>query len=485
MNLPSRRAIEAELRYRAEHKLEFFYPETGPLRRELYVKHMQFFEAGFKFNERLLMAANRVGKSEGVGGYELTLHLTGNYPPWWKGRRFARPIAAWAAGKDAKTTRDIIQLALLGPGPQYGTGMVPRETILNTTPKPGVPEAVETVRVKHVSGGYSEVQLKSYDSGVESFYGTKKDVIWLDEECELSIYAECLVRTLATVPGEPNGIIMFTFTPLWGVTEVVKEFMQAGPDSQKCMVNAEWADAPHLDEKTRAQLYASIPPYQRDVRTKGIPQLGSGAIFPVAESEFVVEDFQIPAHWPRAYGMDVGWEKTAAIWGALDRENDVAYLTGEHYRGQAEPPIHAAAIRARGAWIPGLCDPAANASSQIDGQKLFDLYTKLGLKLNMAKNAREAGIYEVWTRLSTGRLKVFCSCRAWLDEFRIFARDENGKIVNEQKFHLMAATRYLLLDAIGQWHTGPRVLTEDEKLLKRAEMFSSWPGKDNLRWLGV
>ena len=64
------------------------------------------------------MAANRVGKSEGVGAYEITLHLTGKYPPWWVGRRFSRPVSTWAAGKDAKTVRDILQFALLGPGPQ-------------------------------------------------------------------------------------------------------------------------------------------------------------------------------------------------------------------------------------------------------------------------------------------------------------------------------------------------------------------------------
>ena len=81
--VPSRAVIEAELRWRTEHKIEQFYPDTGPLRRELYVKHLQFFEAGATFAERCFMAANRVAKSEGVGAYEMTLHLTGNYPPWW------------------------------------------------------------------------------------------------------------------------------------------------------------------------------------------------------------------------------------------------------------------------------------------------------------------------------------------------------------------------------------------------------------------
>jgi len=197
--LPSREMILAELEYRATHRIESFYPETGPLRRELYRKHMDFFEAGARHNERLFLGGNRVGKSEGVGAYECVLHLTGKYPAWWRGRRFGHPVAVWAAGKDAKTTRDILQLALLGSGPQFGTGMIPADLILGTTPKPGVPEGVETIYVRHISGGRSEVQLKSYDSGVESFYGTKKHVCWLDEECEPGIYSEVLMRTLSTV----------------------------------------------------------------------------------------------------------------------------------------------------------------------------------------------------------------------------------------------------------------------------------------------
>ncbi len=40
------------------------------------------------------MAANRVGKTEGAGGYEMTCHLTGRYPHWWEGRRFSGPVRA-------------------------------------------------------------------------------------------------------------------------------------------------------------------------------------------------------------------------------------------------------------------------------------------------------------------------------------------------------------------------------------------------------
>jgi hypothetical protein len=86
-----------------------YYPDAGPLCRALHPKHLAFFAAGAVHRERLFMAANRVGKTEGVGGYETTLHLTGDYPPWWEGRRFDRPISAWAAGKTGETTRDIVQ----------------------------------------------------------------------------------------------------------------------------------------------------------------------------------------------------------------------------------------------------------------------------------------------------------------------------------------------------------------------------------------
>ena len=328
--------------------------------------------------------------------------------------------------------------------------MLPADAILNTTPKVGTPEAVEMIYVRHASGGRSDLQFKSYDSGPESFYGTKKDVVWLDEEAEQKIYAECLMRTLATVPGEPNGIILVTFTPLWGMTELAKDFIQAPEDGPKCLITARWDDAPHLSKEAKDELYKSIPPHEREARTEGRPMLGSGAVYPVPESEIIVQDFAIPAYYPRAYGMDVGWSKTAAIFGAWDRDNDIVYLTGEHYRGQAEPPIHATAIRARGP-LPGFIDPASNASSQEDGRQLFQIYRGLGLDLRLAKNAREAGIYAVWTRLSTGRLKVFRSCVNWLNEFKTFARDENGNIMSEAKYHLQAATRYLLLDTLGRW----------------------------------
>lgn len=215
----------------------------------------------------------------------------------------------------------------------------------------------------------------------------------------------------------------------------------------KFTVMATWDDVPHLTEEDKKELWNSIPPYQRDARTKGIPQLGAGAIYPIAEDEILVEPFELPRYWPRCYGLDVGWNWTACVWAAWDQESDRVYYYSEHLRSGAEPAIHAAAIKARGDWIPGVVDPAARGRSQIDGQRLIDLYTDLGLFLAFADNSVEAGIMTTWERLSDGRLKVFNSLLNWRAQYRMYRRDEKGKIVKKDD-HLMDASRYLNMSGL-------------------------------------
>jgi len=208
------------IKVKQRNKIGAYYPDEGLLSRDKYPRHIEFFGLGRTHRERAFLAANRVGKTEGVGAYETTLHLTGNYPHWWNGRTFSKPITAWAAGDTSQTTRDILQEKLLGPKADIGTGMIPGDSILRTTPKPGVPDAIETIFVSHASGGTSELTLKNYEQGRVSFQGTGRHVIWLDEECDMGIYTECLLRTMTT-----NGLLICTFTPLLGLSEVVRYFL--------------------------------------------------------------------------------------------------------------------------------------------------------------------------------------------------------------------------------------------------------------------
>lgn len=210
------------------------------------------------------------------------------------------------------------------------------------------------------------------------------------------------------------------------------------------LVRAGWDSAPHLDEKAKAELLESIPPHMREARTKGIPSLGSGAIYPVAMEDIEVQPFEIPKHWPRAYALDVGWNTTACIWGAKDPQDGTLYLYTEHYKGKVQPFEHAIAIKARGEWINGTIDPAARGRAQEDGKRLIDSYIELGLRLTPAKNAVEAGIYEVWRLLTIGQLRIFSTLQNLKAEMQLYRRDENGKIVKTFD-HACDAMRYLVM----------------------------------------
>lgn len=441
------RLLEEELEYRERTRFLTYFPEEGPLSRHRYAKHTLFFRLGARMNTRAFMAGNRTGKTV-AGSFEVTCHLTGQYPAWWDGARFEGPTEWWVAGDTRETTRDILQAALFGLPERLGTGMIPGDSLGAVTWRQGTAKAIDTALVKHVTGGWSRIGTRSYDQGREAFQGTARHGIWLDEEAPEDIRNECVLRLMTT-----QGHLIETFTPLKGITKVVMLYMGEGAESDvdagvtvrdgRVMVMAGWDDAPHLsaDEKTR--MLSETPPHLRDARAKGVPSLGAGAIYPVPESEIVTDPFRVPPHWPAVYGLDVGWKRTAAIWGAHDRDTDTVYLVSEHYRAQAEPVIHSHAIRARGEWIPGVIDPAARGRNQSSGEQMLRLYRDQGLDLAEADNAVEAGLYDVWQRLSTGRLKVFRTCTNWLAEYRVYRRDEKGRIVKEND-HLMDATRYLI-----------------------------------------
>lgn len=187
-----------------------------------YPKQVEFHAAGATYRERLLMASNRFGKSE-CGAAETAIHLTGRYPAWWVGKRFSHPVEAWAAGVTNETTRDIVQAKLIGPPErkeEWGTGYIPASAIGEIAPSRGIANAIDTVSIRHASGGWSSLQFKSYERGREKWQGTAKHLIWNDEEPPLDVYTEGLTRT-----NETGGIVMTTFTPLLGLSEVVARFL--------------------------------------------------------------------------------------------------------------------------------------------------------------------------------------------------------------------------------------------------------------------
>lgn len=225
-------SVQLEFERRARTRtISRLYPDSGPLRRELYPRHLEFFAAGRVHRERAFIAANRIGKTWGVGAYETTLHLTGDYPSWWEGKRFAEPVRWWASGKTNETTRDIVQAALLGAVTSEdgrkvcnGQGMIPGDLLSGYSWKAGVTDLVDSVSVRHKSGGLSTLGLKAYAQGRGAFEGAAQHGIWLDEEPDMSVYIECLTRTMTT-----DGMVICTFTPLEGMSDVVMAFLH--PDT--------------------------------------------------------------------------------------------------------------------------------------------------------------------------------------------------------------------------------------------------------------
>lgn len=223
-----------------------------------------------------------------------------------------------------------------------------------------------------------------------------------------------------------------------------------------------WDDCPHLQpphlpKEERDAFEAGLTPHQREARKTGRPSLGAGQIYQVTEDAILTDPIPIPPHWGRAYALDVGWRVTAAIFAAHDPDADVFYLTHEHYGKEAAPVVHAHAIKLAQPYpLLGAIDPAADQSNQKDGTKLREEYEKLGLELATANNAVEAGILAVLIMMQTGRLKVFRTLTNWIREFRLYHRDEKGKIVKKND-HLLDATRYVLnTDGIFRQDLAPR-----------------------------
>lgn len=423
---------------------EFFSTEKE---RQDYPHWMQFFEEGKTHHERLAMCANQVGKTT-AGLFEVTAHVTGRYPEWWTGHRFDGANTWWVCGTTLREVRDVLQARLLGQTGQFGTGFIPADALdfESLIEAKKAETLVSTFRIKHVSGGFSTITFKSYESGREAFQGMPGISVLLDEEPDISIYGEAIMRTIAG-----NNRVLLTFTPLKGVSTTVLNFLGENdiqrPSGElspsRWLTRATWNDAPHLDEAKKAALLAALPQYQRDARTLGIPTLGAGAIYQVSEETVFIDPFEVPEHWPRCYGLDVGWKVTAAIWGAIDRDSNTLYLYSEYYGQEAVPAIHAAAIRARGEHIFGAVDPAARGRGQDDGQSLMQQYHDLGLNLVKADNSVEPMLWNILSLMQEGRLKIFKTCTNTLREFRMYRRDEKGKVVKTDD-HVLDALRYLV-----------------------------------------
>ena len=412
-----------------------------------YPKQIAFHEAGANFRERLFMAGNQLGKTLS-GAAEAAMHLTGRYPDWWGGHRFDRAITMLAGSESYELTRDGVQRLLVGPPmneEDWGTGYIPKDAIVGSTRRSGVSGALDTVSVAHVSGGTSTLLLKAYEQGRGKWQANTADYVWFDEEPPEDVYFEGITRTNAT-----KGLIAVTFTPLKGMSTVVARYLLE-PSEDRVVITMTIDDALHYSEEERRKIINSYPPHEREARTKGIPSLGSGRIFPVPEEDIVVQPFKIPAYWAQIGGLDFGWDHPfGAARLAWDRDQDTVYVVANYRQRESTPIIHAAALKPWGAWLPWAWPHDGLQHDKGSGEQLAKQYTAQGLKLLPERatfldgtNGVEAGLSDMLQRMQTGRWKVFSTCTEWLEEFRLYHR-KDGKVVKERD-DVISASRYALM----------------------------------------
>jgi phage terminase large subunit-like protein len=408
-----------------------------------YTKQLAFHAAGRTHRERLLMAGNQLGKTWSAGA-EVAMHLTGDYPDWWPGRRFDKPVVVWAGGVTGEATRDTVQRVLMGRKEQIGTGMIPARSIIGTSSARGIADALDTVTVRHRSGGTSHLLFKSYEKGREKWQGDTVHIVWFDEEPPIDIYSEGLTRTNAT-----GGIALMTFTPLLGMSEVVELFYPAPSTRDRHLTMMTIEDAEHYSPEQRARVIASYAAHERDARAKGIPILGSGRVFAeVAESDITVPAFTVPPYWPQIGGIDFGWDHpTAGVRLVWDRDTDTVYVTAAYRVSEKTPVLHAAALKPWGHWLPWAWPHDGLQHDKGSGEQLANQYRAAGLNMLPERatfpdgsSGLEAGVSDLLMRMQTGRLKVFSHLEDWFQEFRLYHRKE-GLIVKKRD-DLLSATRY-------------------------------------------
>jgi len=438
--------------------LKFIFPEKGPRARDKYKPAMKFMAKGKDKRFRVYIGGNRSGKSF-TCGVELAYHVLGQYPDWWEGRRFKRLQNVWIVAESGKLFRDSLQQLLFGAaGADIGTGLLPLAEhnngvgIIKWSGMEGTAGGIGTCWVRNAKGRTVAISIKTNEMSREQFQAAKVGLIFFDEEPKEEIYTECLLRLMGT-DGE-QGIAMMAFTPLKGLSPVVLKFLPNGQfpergspieNQSNYVCRVEWQDVPHLSEEDKAEMLQQIPVHERDTRTRGLPTLGLGKIYPVPEDFIFVKPFPIPEYWPRAYGLDfatfVGW--TAAVWITEDPATKIRYVYAEYKRKNVSDDQHVMAIRSKGNWIPGIADPSGGGRRD-NGALRIQYYRDLGLDLVPGDNSFLTGISSILNRLESGQYKIFETCEMLRNEIRTYRFDpkDPNKAYRDQDDHECDAWRY-------------------------------------------
>lgn len=441
--------LRAAERWLSERAIHTYNPSS---------KQKEFHAAGSSYDERMFMAGNQLGKTLALA-IEIAAHMTGEYPEWWDdvgGYRFDYPPKTWLLSGSYELFRDGLQTVLLGPPDDrsaWGTGTIPRASLVKTINKQGVSGAVESITVRHKNGRLSTAKIKSYEQGREKVQAATLDLVGCDEEPPADFYSEVMTRLNNGRRGE-GGMMAIVFTPLLGMSKVVTRFLEEKP-AGSTVIKMGIADVDHYTDKRKSEIIAKYPAHERAARANGDPILGSGLIFPIEQSTIIIDPITIPDHWAHIAGLDLGGagddgHPTAGVKIAWDRDSDVMYITNEYAQQGGVTAIHAAALKQWGDWVPFAWPHDGLIKDRHSGDEYALSFRKHGINMLPERatfidggNGVEAGIDDMLERMMTGRLKVFSHCQGFLKEMTMYHR-KDGIIVKLNDDRISAA-RYAIM----------------------------------------
>ncbi|MGB6536055.1 MAG: terminase family protein [Xanthobacteraceae bacterium] len=460
----------------AEYRRKFHMADFWGLA-QWYEPQLRFFAAGAKHHQRLIRGGNQTGKSFPCA-YEAAVHMTGQYPRWWIGKRFDRPTRGWIVGPERTLVRDGPQRKMTAMQGEFGTGTIPLAAFAGKPVMvPGGTGSIDTMSVAHETDGtrdgLSTATFKSFEQGAEKMQSESVDWIWIDERCSEEIYSELVARTTAT-----DGILFLSYTPLKGGGELTYSFLNEY-SSDRVDIRIDVADAKHISAERRAQLEESYLPHEREARIHGIPQLGIARVFPFPIESLMRafdpdKDIQGWAKW--LVGIDFGYgHPFAAALCAWVPEIDEFFVVDGFKMERSEALYHVKRIAGmcRGLRIPIAWPHDGLTHEKGSGEALADVYRRLGAPMlgTHAENHgggyhTEPAIEEMCGFMKRGAVNIASHMGELGEEILNYHRDEDYKIVRLRD-DLISAVRYAFM------------MRRHGKLPDACESYGVAPGVDN------
>jgi phage terminase large subunit-like protein len=424
-----------------------------------YPSQLAFFAAGSSGgHQRLIYGGNQSGKTLSAGA-EISWHLSGDYPDWWTGKRFTKPIRCWAVGESGQLVRDTLQKKLCGDQ-EFGTGLIPLESFgKKPVMVPGGTGAIDTMFVTHATDGIvdgtSSLTFKSFEMSRKKLQGESVDLIWVDERPEEEIYSELLARTSAT-----DGHLLVSFTPVGeGAAAGVTYRFLSEPSSDRAVFRIASNEVKHISEVRREELAGGYAEHEREARLEGTPQLGAGPVFPLELLPTLVKTFNpdtdIPTYARWCVGIDFGYgHPFAAVLIAWTHDTGQVWVIDSFRMERSSALYHTQRIHSmtRGLRIPVAWPQDGSQHDKGSGLPLASQYKNFGAAMlaghavnhGTKTNAVEPALAEMREMMFGGKLTIAGHNNELLEELRNYHRDEDFKIV-KQRDDLVSALRYAVM----------------------------------------